>query len=172
LLLGATRQAANEVDTMIVDDVRSFLFGEPGHGGFDLAALNIQRGRDHGLADYNQVRMNLGLMPVTSFADITSDTDLQHKLQHVYGSVDNIDLWIGGLAEDHVEGSSVGETFYAILTDQFSRLRNGDRFWYQNILDGERLCEVESTTLADVIERNTTIDELPDNVFFLAEMQA
>ena len=167
LLAGVANQAANEVDTMVVDDVRNFLFGNPGDGGFDLPSLNIQRGRDHGLADYNQVRVDLGLEAVTTFADITSDTDLQYKLQHLYGTVDNIDLWIGGLVEDHLPGSSVGETFATIISDQFTRLRDGDRFWYQNILEGEQLQEVESTTLADVIERNTTIDGLQANVFFL-----
>ncbi|APZ91443.1 peroxidase family protein [Fuerstiella marisgermanici] len=167
LLRGVASKAASEVDTMIVDDVRNFLFGGPGHGGFDLASLNIQRGRDHGLADYNQVRTELGLAAVTEFADITSDTELQQKLEQLYGSVDNIDLWIGGLAEDHVDGSSVGETFQTILADQFTRLRDGDRFWYQNILESDLLQEVESTTLADVIERNTSIDTLQANVFFL-----
>ena len=59
ILLGATAQVANEIDNQIVDDVRNFLFGEPGNGGFDLASLNFQRGRDHGLADYNQTRETL-----------------------------------------------------------------------------------------------------------------
>ena len=46
----------------IVDDVRDFLFGEPIPGGFDLATLNIQRGRDHGLPGYNAVRVAFGLV--------------------------------------------------------------------------------------------------------------
>ncbi|MEZ6123636.1 MAG: peroxidase family protein [Planctomycetaceae bacterium] len=168
LLLGAARQQANELDNQVVDDVRNFLFGPPGSGGLDLASLNIQRGRDHGLADYNQVRADLGLTPVTSFADITSDPELQARLEDLYGSVDNIDLWVGGLAEDHVSGSNLGETFLTLISDQFIRLRDGDRFWYQNIFDGERLQQIESTTLADVIERNTGVRELQDNVFFVA----
>src|SRR5262249_13263630 len=77
---------AQEVDTHVVDDLRNFLFGAPGSGGLDLAALNIQRGRDHGLADYNTVRAAYGLPRVTSFADITSDTTLQQKLQTLYGN--------------------------------------------------------------------------------------
>lgn len=167
LLLGVTQQVANEVDTMIVDDVRNFLFGPPGADGMDLASLNIQRGRDHGLADYNDVRVAAGLAAVTEFADITSDAQLQQRLEQVYGTVDNIDLWIGGLAEDHVAGSSMGETFQAIIIDQFRRLRDGDRFWYENLFDGEQLQLIESTTLADVIERNTTVAGLQDNVFFV-----
>ena len=160
ILQGMAAQEAQEIDTQVVDDIRNFLFGPPGSGGFDLASLNIQRGRDHGLADYNQTRIDLGLEPVASFADITSDSDLQEKLRSVYGSVDNIDLWIGGLAEDHVKGSSVGETFATIMTDQFSRLRDGDRFWYQNLFQGELLKQIEKTTLADIIQRNSEVENL------------
>jgi peroxidase len=168
LLKGVTSQDANEVDTLVVDGVRNFLFGNPGVGGFDLAALNIQRGRDHGLADYNQTRIDIGLDPVYDFDDITSDVDLQDKLRDLYGTVNNIDLWVGGLAEDHIDGSSLSETFQAILVDQFTKLRDGDRFWYENILDSDMVEEIESTTLADVIERNTNLDSLQDNVFFIA----
>ncbi len=167
LLKGISLQAANEVDNQIVDDVRNFLFGPPGAGGFDLASLNIQRGRDHGLADYNQMRVNLGLSAVSDFDEITSDVELQNKLRDLYGSVDKIDLWVGGLAEDHVDGGSVGETFRTILIDQFSRLRDGDRFWYQNVLSGDELELVETTTLAQVIERNSSVRNLQDNIFFL-----
>ena len=72
----------------------------------------------------------------------------------------------GGLAEDHLHGSSMGETFSTIIADQFERLRDGDRFWYQNVFHGEQLAELENTTLADVIERNTGIQNLQPDVFF------
>ncbi|QDT36948.1 peroxidase family protein [Stratiformator vulcanicus] len=166
LLRGASLQNAQELDTQIIDDVRNFLFGPPGAGGFDLASLNIQRGRDHGLADYNQARVDYGLEPVSSFSEITSDPILAAKLESLYGSVDNIDVWVGGLAEDHVPGSSVGELFQTIIADQFERIRDGDRFWYQNLYSGAELFEIDNTTLADVIERNTDIDGLQENVFF------
>jgi len=170
ILRGLASQQAQEIDTQLVDDVRNFLFGPPGSGGFDLAALNIQRGRDHGLADYNQVREDFGLERVSSFSEITSDPSLQAALETAYGDVDQIDAWVGGLAEDHVEGSSTGELVRTILVDQFTRLRAGDRFWYQNMLSGQQLREVEQTTLADVIRRNTDVENLPRNVFFISEM--
>ncbi len=157
---------AQEIDNQVVDEVRNFLFGQPGAGGFDLASLNIQRGRDHGLADYNSTRVAYGLKPAESFADITSDPQLQQELADLYGSVDNIDLWVGGLAEDHVPGASVGPLFRAILTDQFERLRDGDRFWYQRDLPKSEMQMVRGTTLADVIRRNTTTTNLQDNVFY------
>ena len=157
---------AQEIDNQVVDGVRNFLFGPPGAGGFDLASLNIQRGRDHGLADYNSTREAYGLPRVTSFSQITSDPQLQQTLQDLYGSVDNIDPWVGGLAEDHVAGASVGPLFDAIISDQFERLRDGDRFWYQNEFSGPQLDALNRTHLSDIIRRNTTLTNVQDNVFF------
>ena len=171
LLKGAAHQRAQAIDTLVVEDVRSFLFGPPGSGGFDLASLNIQRGRDHGLPDYNQARVDLGLTPVEGFDDITSDADFQQRLESVYGDVDDIDVWVGGLAENHLTGSNVGELVQTVLVDQFERLRDGDRFWYQHVFRGALLHEIEATTLADVIQRNTGLAELQENVFFTAEHQ-
>ena len=61
LLQGLADEPCREVDTLIIDDVRNFLFGPPGTGGVDLASLNIQRGRDHGLPEYNEARRAYGL---------------------------------------------------------------------------------------------------------------
>ncbi|MCA9245061.1 MAG: PEP-CTERM sorting domain-containing protein [Phycisphaerales bacterium] len=169
LLKGLASQQMQEIDAQLIDDVRNFLFGPPGSGGFDLASLNIQRGRDHGLVDYNTMRADFGLAPVTDFSDITSDVALQLALQSLFGTVDNIDAWVGGLAEDHVAGGSVGELFRAVILDQFERLRDGDRFWYENIFSGADLDMIQNTTLADVIRRNTGITNLQDNVFFVPE---
>jgi peroxidase len=157
---------AQEIDTKVVDDIRDFLFGAPGQGGFDLAALNIQRGRDHGLADYNSVRVAYGLPKVRSFAEITGDKSLQASLAATYGSVNKLDLWVAGLAEKHLPGSSLGETFTRILVDQFSRLRDGDRYWYQNSLPADAVREIQKTTLADIVRRNTQLTNLQGDVFF------
>jgi hypothetical protein len=157
---------SSEVDTRVVSSVRNFLFGQPGQGGLDLASLNIERGRDHGLADYNTVRQAYGLPRVTSFADITSDPVVQGQLQQLYGSVDNIDLWVGALAENHVPGASVGPTLKAIISDQFARIRDGDRLWYQGIFSGPLLDQIDHTSLTDIIRRNTTLTNIQANPFF------
>jgi hypothetical protein len=157
---------AQEVDTQHVDSLRNFLFGAPGDGGFDLASLNIQRGRDHGIADYNTVRRSYGLPAVTNVSQITGNATLQSNLMSVYGSIDAIDPWIGGLSEDHVPGSSVGPTFRRILADQFERLRDGDSNWYERQFSGSQLAAIKRTRLSDVIRRNTTITKHQDNDFF------
>ncbi len=165
LLRGLSEQLQQELDPLLVDDVRNFLFGSPGAGGFDLASLNLQRGRDHGLPSFNQVRVDFGLTPVTEFDEITDDPELIDRLASVYAGVDDIDPWIG-LAETPKPGAMVGELFYWVLKDQFERLRDGDRFWYQRVFDGSELSELEATKLSDVIRRNTSIaDEIRDDVF-------
>jgi hypothetical protein len=166
LLRGLAAQACSRIDTQIVDDVRNFLFGPPGAGGFDLASLNIQRGRDHGLPSYNDARFAIGLDARQSFAEVSSDPATQARLASVYASVDDIDVWVGALAEDPVNGGHLGELASYVIARQFEALRNGDRYWYQEVFNQTEVAELESTTLADIIRRNTSIDaEINDDVF-------
>lgn len=167
-LRGMAKQKAQELDNQIVDDVRNFLFGPPGAGGFDLASLNIQRGRDHGLPSYNQTRANYGLPRVTSWNQISSDPNVRTKLSSLYTSPDQVDLWVGGLAEDHVQGALVGQTFHAILKDQFERLRDGDRFWHEGYLPPSVLQNVRDQNLTRILRRNTGIGgEIQNNVWIV-----
>ncbi len=159
---------ASDVET--INEVRDELFNEvvPGVGyGQDLIALDIQRGRDQGIGSYNEVRQALGLAPVTSFAQITSNVTVQKELQEAYGNVNNIDAFEGGLAEDHVPGSDVGQLFQTILVNQFTRLRDGDRFFYLNetFTPAEQAILNQGNTLAKVIESNTNITNLQSDVF-------
>ncbi len=166
--MGLAKQIAEEIDTLVVDDVRNFLFGLPGAGGFDLLSLNIQRGRDHGLGSYNDVREELGLKRITNFSEITSDLGLQTKLANAYENIDQIDLFIGGLAENDFASSLIGETFHTIITDQFVRLRTGDRFFYLNDPDLLAIVpEIKNVRLSDIIRRNSNVDNIQDNVFLL-----
>lgn len=170
VIAGLASQDAQEVDTLVIDDVRNFLFGAPGSGGFDLASLNIQRGRDHGLSDINSTRTALGLDTYDDFIDLTGgDEDLAAAFESVFGvgGIDDVDLWVGGLAEAHLDGGLVGETFSAILADQFERSRDGDRFFYEFDLDHLLVLDstFESTSLSDIILRNTEIESIQSNVF-------
>ena len=131
-----------------------------------MASLNIQRGRDHGLPTYNDTRVALGLEPKRRFTDITDDPELQAKLASVYNNVDDIDLWVGGLAETPLPDTMVGELIAIVLIQQFEALRDADRFWYKRTMSRKQARRIERTRLSDVIRRNTSIgDELPDDVF-------
>lgn len=166
ILRGLATGRAQELDEWLIDDVRNFLFGAPGAGGFDLASLNIQRGRDHGLPGFAQMRSALGLRPVRRFQDVNPNRQVAAELDAAYDSPADIDLWIGGLAEADRPGSMVGETFHRILVDQFTRLRDGDRFWYERLLPAEMVRMINAQTLGVIIHRNTEIgSEIGRNVF-------
>ncbi len=166
ILRGLATQSAQEIDLFVIDAVRNFLFGPPGAGGFDLVSLNIQRGRDHGLPSYNQIREAFAMPPRSAFDEISTDPVVWARLSGMYDTVDDIDAWVGLIAEDHKPGALVGETLFEILREQFTRLRDGDRFWYQASLPEPLVLLVEEQTLAGIIRRNTPIGaELDDDVF-------
>ncbi|HYE34825.1 peroxidase family protein [Methylocaldum sp.] len=169
LIRGVAAQRMQELDNKIIDDVRNFLFGAPGAGGLDLIALNIQRGRDMGLPDFNTVRSDFGLPRKSSFSEITSDRALATTLEQLYGNVDEIDLFVGLLCEDDIRGTMLGETLRTILVDQFHRSRAGDRYWYTRTLKGKDLAMVHRTRLSDIIRRNTSIRNIQEDVFFVTK---
>lgn len=54
-------------DRFIADSVRNQLFETKPGNGFDLVAIDIQRGRDHGIPSYNEFRRFCGLKPAIIF---------------------------------------------------------------------------------------------------------
>ncbi len=170
VLKGDADGDAQAEDVQTVNEIRDELFNEvvPGVGfGQDLISLDIERGRENGIGSYNQVRVALGLPAVTSFAQITSNVQVQEELQEAYGNVNNIDAFEGGVAENLVPGSTVGPLFQKIMVDQFTNLRDGDRFFYLNekFTPSEEAILRQGDTLAKVIEANTGITNLPKDVF-------
>ncbi len=168
LIRGLTSQTAQEIDSHLVEDVRSLLF--PGPDGIqvrDLSVLNNLRGLDHGLGTLNEVREALGLQKYTDFLDLVGDQDIADALAKHYNSVDDVDLWIGGLLEQEIAGSQLGETFQYIVVDQFTRLRDGDRYFFEERLKDypELLAEIKDTSFSDIIKRNTDIEYLQDDAF-------
>jgi hypothetical protein len=162
---------SQEVDEQTVDGLRNALFPDAPVldnvevGASDLIADDIQRGRDEGDPTYNEMRVALGEAPVTSFAQITSNVQLQNELQQIYGNVNNVELFVGVMGEDHLPGSSLGPTEQAILATQFEALRDGDRYFYENADPPSLVKQLNNTTLAQIIERNTDITNLQPNVF-------
>jgi hypothetical protein len=108
----------------------------------------------------------MGLEPRADFSEVSTDPDVQARLASVYADVEDIDLWVGALAEDPFNGGHVGELAYTVIRKQFQRLRDNDRYWYQSTFSPVEIADLESTTLADVIRRNTSIGaEISDDVF-------
>lgn len=174
VLMGLAMSQAQEIDAKVVDDIRNFLFAPTAGPGIDLASLNIQRGRDHGLPDYNTVRAAYGLPAVASFAEITNDAALQSTLATLYGTVGNIDVWVGALAEDHVAGTSVGPLILAGLVDQFTRLRDGDAFFYRGdaelqSLEIKAVMDLDDLTFMDLMVWNTHLTSMPGSFFIIPE---
>jgi Animal haem peroxidase len=168
LLRHLSGDLANPLDAHIVDGLRNFLFDPP--DGMDLAAINIQRGHDLGLGTLNQTREALGLTPYTSFDQLSSDPETAAAFEKAYGSIDAVDLWAGGLAEDHAEGAIIGPTFGRIIGDQFTALRDGDRYYFENQnFDRETLREIKGTTLSDLILRDTDTTAMQSDAFVATE---
>lgn len=168
LLRHLSGDLANPLDPHLVDGLRNLLVDPP--AGIDLAAINIQRAHDLGLGTLNQTREALGLTPYTSFDQISSDPATAAALKQAYGNVDAIDLWTGGLSENHVPGSIIGSTFAKIIGDQFTALRDGDRFYFENQkFDKETLNEIKHTTLSDLILRDTDTTAMQSDAFVATE---
>jgi peroxidase len=164
-------------DAYVVAALRNLLFATLVGGDIDeidLIAIDIQRERDVGLGMLNQTRRAIGLQPYTSFAQLTPDPLLQKNLQTLYGSINNVDLFVGGLAEEHALGANVGPTFQFIIANQFWRLRAGDRFFWQNEgFDAQTASMISATTLTTLMKRDTaTTANLQANLFIQSALPA
>lgn len=145
---GLTTQPTQSMDASFSAELTQRLFqGVNETHGMDLVALNVQRGRDHGLPPYLEWRKICGLPRISSWKMLVphvSEPQLVPRLQRMYRRIEDVDLFIGAISEKLVPGGTLGPTFQCIVGDQFRRLRLGDRFWY------EEPNQVGSFTLAQV----------------------
>ncbi|XP_076380631.1 dual oxidase 1 isoform X2 [Megalopta genalis] len=170
LIMGMAVQLCAEEDHKIVDDLRGSLFGPLEFSRRDLMALNIQRGRDHGLPDYNTARIAYNLTKINNISHFSNvDMDIKNEFMKLHNnSFDNIDIWVGGILEtDH----GPGELFQAIIIDQFQRIRAGDRFWYRNknnnLFTIDEIERLECLSFYDILISVTAMDhdDIPQNPF-------
>jgi len=173
LMRGILTTPMEAYDAQLARGLTNHLFERRGDlfSGLDLAALNIQRGRDHGLRGYvDYLRWSLRTCgnvgfgdknpggEVRTFEDLANLIGLEaaHTLSRVYRSVQDIDLFTGGLSEPSLPGGIVGQTFGCIIATQFDRLKRCDRHWWQN--DGQftpaQRREIRKVTISGVICRN------------------
>jgi len=153
------------------DDLTERLFEVAHTVALDLAALNIQRGRDHGLPSYTEWMEYCQLGSHQSWKSLgkyIKDEEKLKVLKDIYGHPDNVDVWVGSILEEKVEGGRVGPTTRCLLVEQFKRLRDGDRFWYENpsVFSAAQLTQVKQVTLSRIICDNADdIRRVPLNAF-------
>lgn len=139
LLMGMTSQLAEREDSVLCSDVRDKLFGPMEFSRRDLGALNIMRGRDNGLPDYNTVRAHYKLRKIENWTDINpklfaEKPELLRLLVAAYSNdINDIDVYVGGMLESY---GQPGELFSTVIKEQFARLRDADRFWFENEENG------------------------------------
>ncbi|KAG9354014.1 hypothetical protein JZ751_012138 [Albula glossodonta] len=177
----------NTQDHMMVEALRDRLFQFTNRLALDLGALNMQRGRDHGIpalpycmscsappspiyftsyplcfshfsshcasftSGYNAWRRFCGLSQpqnLRELARVLRNANLARRLLQLYGTPNNIDMWLGGVSEPFVPGGRVGPLFSCLITTQFQKIRQGDR-----------------VSLARIICDNTDIRDVPSHPF-------
>jgi hypothetical protein len=135
----------------------------PGNPLFDLGAVDILRARERGVPRYNEFRRQLGLQPIRSFADLTTNAEHIRQLTEVYGdqrdAIEKLDLMIGTLAEGHrPTGFGFGETMFQIFILNATRRLQADRFYTDNYDEAtytkEGLDWIDSANFKIVLLRN------------------
>lgn len=167
------------MDNSITEELTNHLFEKPKEpfSGMDLISLNIQRARDHGLPGYNKYRVKCNLTRARTFEDLAGEvpSKLIKRLTSLYASVDDIDLFTGGMSELPVHGGIIGPTFGCIIGMQFSRLKRCDRFWHETSdpfvrFSAAQLAEIRKMTLAKVIcSQSDTIDTIQRNAMDMSD---
>jgi peroxidase len=166
---GMTVVAAKGHDASFVDDVN--IWSEA------TSVLDVQRGRDVGIPPYNAIRRAMGLAPAGTFEELVGATEggeaaddpgLVPTLRALYGDdVELVDAYVGALVEPHSSSmDTMGPLFTQSIMDQFTRLRDGDRFWYRNVYPPE---EYEAfPILSELIKLLCTdMDLFPDDPYVL-----
>ena len=173
---------AQKNDKFVSTESTNKLFPAPMQAfGTDLVARNIQRGRDHSLPGYAEFWKNYGKQrgdprALSCWSDKPKAISQSNwdKLRTLYENPGQIDLFVGGLAEDPIgsgdDAGLTGPTFNKIKALQFKALKNGDRYFFTHERQAgsfttNRQKTILGRKLADIICDNTAIEKVPTNVF-------
>ncbi|XP_075415397.1 myeloperoxidase [Tenrec ecaudatus] len=171
--LMATPAKLNRQNQIVVDEIRDRLFKQVMRIGLDLPALNMQRSRDHGLPGYNAWRRFCGLTQPNTLGElgtVMKNLDLAQKLMAQYGTPNNIDIWMGGVAEPLLPNGRVGPLLACLIGTQFRKLRDGDRFWWENtgVFSTRQKQALAKISLPRIICDNTGITTVSKNNIFMS----
>jgi peroxidase len=162
LVRGMLTLPSQTFDRFMTKDVTNFLLpasAESCFGG-DLAARNIQRGRDHGIPGYLAFRELCGIPADPWWSEQFRPASIPKltwkKLKYLYESPADIDLFTGGLVESPAAGALTGETFTCLNALQFQFLREGDRFFFTHTdqagsFTPPQIAAIRARSLRDVI---------------------
>ncbi|WP_171029942.1 peroxidase family protein [Enterobacter sp. MF024] len=85
--------------------------------------------------------------------------------------IDRVDLFVGGLAEKHINGGVVGQTFWVIIHEQLDRIQEGDRLYYIDRVEHLDFYDVlEEQGFAAIVARNTGLTNLPEDIFGTSQL--
>lgn len=168
-------EPSQSIDNHFSEELTNHLFQDTNSSfGMDLVAVNIQRGRDHGLPGYNFFRQACGLTKITSFRQLDNVLveGAGRLFSQLYGHVDDIDLFIAGNYEKKLKDAMVGPVFACIIGEQFRRLKSGDRYWYENgnqagAFSPDQLSEIKHASLARIVCDNSDAIERIQPLAFL-----
>ncbi|XP_047106003.1 peroxidase-like [Schistocerca piceifrons] len=166
---GLSTQPCQRMDRFFTKEITDHLFQGDLDFGLDLVALNIQRGRDHGLPPYADWREVCNLEPINTWDDMLKmmDPDAVSTLRQLYSSPREVDLFVGAVAERPLPGALLGPTLVCLVGDQFARLRRGDRFFYEEPDQPSSFTEAQ----LDSIRKTSLARVLCDNTNDLAQVQ-
>jgi len=138
------------------------------HFGLDIGTFNMQRGRDYGLGSYNDYRELCGLPRATKFSDFHDwiDPKVVSQFENMYSHPDDVDLYSGGISENHFPDALVGPTWWCIIGYQFQQTKLSDRHFYN--LGGmphsyaeNQLDEIRKMSFAAILCMTTGAKEVP-----------
>ncbi|GBN93442.1 Peroxidase [Araneus ventricosus] len=146
--------------------------------GKDLAATNIQRGRDHGIGPYVEIVKFCSerTINITSFDDLVElemmPVENVQLLKQLYESVEDVDMWVGMQLENRMPGSIVGPSAVCVSAKQFYFAQKGDRLFFNHEgllapFTADQRSTIKNCSLGRILCDNTDIGKIPKNQFLL-----
>lgn len=139
-------------------DLNRFLFFTQPSPAHSLTVLNLMRGEDLQLSDFNSARVAVGLQPYSAFSEVVERADVLAVLEDLYpGGPSTCPIWLCIRAEKAAPGSSIGET---------------GSVWFRNQLCGIRRTPPtpvrEPESFSAVVCQTTNVCDLPENSFVVS----